>query len=282
MDSFTASDGLHLGYCVDDFTDPWKKAPILLLLHAAMGSARRYYAWVPPLCRHYRVVRMDLRGHGSSEVPPADRELTLERLVRDVIELMDHLGCAERPYRRQFGRRLSRPAIGDEPCRAGAQPDAVRLDPGPQEQPGAELDPADCRRKGMRAFLAETIADRLAARPGRSGPRRVVSRRGGKERSGLYRQIRAADGELRLERRARIASTARPSSSCRAPSRSARPRITSRSAGLSGMSRCGSMTARRTISATPSPTAAPAMCSIFLPAASGSVSDGIESVSVRA
>ena len=46
VDSFTASDGIRLGYCIDDFTDPWKPAPILLLLHAAMGSARRYYAWI--------------------------------------------------------------------------------------------------------------------------------------------------------------------------------------------------------------------------------------------
>src|SRR5437879_11272654 len=91
MDSFKASDGVQLGYCIDDFTDPWKQAPVLLLLHAAMGSMRRYYAWVPPLSRHYRVVRMDLRGHGSSQVPPADRELTLDRLVRDVIELLAHL-----------------------------------------------------------------------------------------------------------------------------------------------------------------------------------------------
>jgi len=75
VDSFTASDGIRLGYCIDDFTDPWKEAPVLLLLHAAMGSARRYYAWVPPLSRHYRVVRMDLRGHGSSQIPRADRAL---------------------------------------------------------------------------------------------------------------------------------------------------------------------------------------------------------------
>src|SRR4029077_19830624 len=82
-----------LAYYVDDFTEPWKKAPILLLLHAAMGSARRYFAWVPPLSRHYRVVRMDLRGHGNSQVPPTDRELTLERLVADVAELMDNIDC---------------------------------------------------------------------------------------------------------------------------------------------------------------------------------------------
>src|SRR5487761_1306467 len=91
MASFTTTDGLRLAYMIDDFTDPWKRTPTLLLLHAAMGSARRYFAWVPALARHYRVVRMDLSGHGGSEIPPADRALTLERLVGDVAELLDHL-----------------------------------------------------------------------------------------------------------------------------------------------------------------------------------------------
>src|SRR5215472_12171832 len=89
--NFNASDGLSLAYYVDDFTDPWKKAPTLLLLHAAMGSARRYFAWVPHLAREWRVVRLDLRGHGQSQVPPADQPLTLDRLVLDVAELLDHL-----------------------------------------------------------------------------------------------------------------------------------------------------------------------------------------------
>ena len=65
----------------------------LLLLHAAMGSSKRWYAAVPALCRHYRVVRMDLRGHGESQVPPADPPLTMDRLVQDVRELLDQLGC---------------------------------------------------------------------------------------------------------------------------------------------------------------------------------------------
>ena len=85
---------VRLAYTIDDFTDPWLKAPTLLLLHAAMGHSRRYYAWVPRLCRHYRVVRMDLRGHGASAVPPAEPPLTMERLVQDIAELLDHLGLA--------------------------------------------------------------------------------------------------------------------------------------------------------------------------------------------
>src|SRR5512143_225671 len=87
-----ASDGTRLAYVVDDWTDPWSEPETLVLLHAAMGSSRRLYAWVPHLARDLRVVRMDLRGHGGSEVPSASVPLTLERLARDVIDLLDQLG----------------------------------------------------------------------------------------------------------------------------------------------------------------------------------------------
>jgi 3-oxoadipate enol-lactonase len=93
MPYFTASDGTKIAYYVDDSTPPWKKPDTLLLLHAAMGSAKRYFAWVPRLSGHYRVVRMDMRGHGASEVPATDKPLNMQRLVSDVIELLDEVGC---------------------------------------------------------------------------------------------------------------------------------------------------------------------------------------------
>jgi pimeloyl-ACP methyl ester carboxylesterase len=93
--TFITSDGIRLAYNVDDFTDPWKPPVTLLLLHAAMGSAKRWYAAVPSLCRQYRVVRLDLRGHGDSQVPPENPPLSMDRLVQDVRELLDHIGCAQ-------------------------------------------------------------------------------------------------------------------------------------------------------------------------------------------
>lgn len=90
--TFKTSDGLSIHYVVDDFTDPWRKADTLVMLHSAMSSARRYYSLVPTLARHCRVVRMDLRGHGESEVPAADSVLDMPRLVEDVKELFDALG----------------------------------------------------------------------------------------------------------------------------------------------------------------------------------------------
>lgn len=88
-----ASDGTALCYRVDDFTPPWKEPRTLILLHSAMGSSVRWFSMVPKLAQHFRVIRPDLRGHGASDVPGSDQELTMERLVRDVVELMDALGC---------------------------------------------------------------------------------------------------------------------------------------------------------------------------------------------
>ena len=89
---FQASDGLKLAYYVDDFTKPWKEAPTLVLLHSAMGHSGRFFSMVPPFLDNYRVVRMDLRGHGQSEVPSESPPLSMERLIKDAVELLDHLG----------------------------------------------------------------------------------------------------------------------------------------------------------------------------------------------
>jgi 3-oxoadipate enol-lactonase len=93
MQKFKASDGLEIAYVVDDYTDPWRESETLILVHAAMGSSKRFYAWVPHLARDFRVVRIDMRGHGESQIPGSD-QLSKERLVLDVVELADHIGAA--------------------------------------------------------------------------------------------------------------------------------------------------------------------------------------------
>ena len=162
MADFTAGDGLRLAYYIDDFTNPWSQAPTVLLLHAAMGSARRYFAWVPHLARHYRVVRLDLRGHGASQVPPADRPLALDRLVADVAELLDRLGCATahivgNSAGGYLGQQLAmtRPERVASLCLFGSTP-GLKNSQAPSWIP-------QIAAKGLRGFLAETIRDRLAA-----------------------------------------------------------------------------------------------------------------------
>ena len=92
MKRFTTPDGQEVAWYVDDFTDPWREPDTVVLLHAAMGSARRWFQWVPPLSRRYRVVRMDLRGHGNSPVPDPAAEFSLNHLVKDAVQLLDEAG----------------------------------------------------------------------------------------------------------------------------------------------------------------------------------------------
>jgi pimeloyl-ACP methyl ester carboxylesterase len=82
----------QLYYEVADFTDPWKSADTILLHHSAFATMRRYYAWVPLLSRHFKVVRFDIRGHGDSSAVPEDYQWSIDVLAGDVARLMDHLG----------------------------------------------------------------------------------------------------------------------------------------------------------------------------------------------
>lgn len=91
-ETFTSRDGMKIAYYVDDFTDPWTQPDTVLLLHAAMGNARRWFKWLPTLARRYRVVRMELRGHGASQIPKPEQDFSLALLVSDALELLDKLG----------------------------------------------------------------------------------------------------------------------------------------------------------------------------------------------
>jgi 3-oxoadipate enol-lactonase len=83
----------RLYYELDDFTDPWKEAPAILLQHGYARSSRFWRAWVPYLSRFYKVVRPDLRGLGQSGKDfDLGRGINLEAYLRDFTDLIDHLG----------------------------------------------------------------------------------------------------------------------------------------------------------------------------------------------
>lgn len=167
--TFTASDGLRLAYYIDDNTDPWANAPTLLMLHAAMGNAERFYAWVPMLSRHYKVVRLDLRGHGNSATPTPDSTFDMARLVKDTLELLDLLSCKSahvvgNSAGGYIGQNL-----------AMAHPERVRSlilfgsTPGLRNSQAATWIPR-IAKDGIRKFLMDTIEDRFV--PG-TDPRKV-------------------------------------------------------------------------------------------------------------
>lgn len=67
-------------------------APPLVLIHGLGLDARVWQALMPSLVGH-RVLRLDLRGHGGSDTPPAP--YALGRLIRDVERLMDHFALKD-------------------------------------------------------------------------------------------------------------------------------------------------------------------------------------------
>jgi pimeloyl-ACP methyl ester carboxylesterase len=157
---FTSSDGLKLAYFVDDFSDPWKESSVLLLLHSAMGNAHRFYAWVPRLSRRYKVVRMDLRGFGESQVPGEDVPLTMERLVQDTAELLDHIGCdSAHIVGNSAGGYIGQNLAMTSPARVRSLA-LFGSTPGLKNSQAASWLPR-VARDGLRKFLADTIADRF-------------------------------------------------------------------------------------------------------------------------
>ncbi|MCE9641712.1 MAG: alpha/beta hydrolase [Betaproteobacteria bacterium] len=160
MERMTTSDALRIAYTVDDYTDPWTAAPTVVLLHSAMSSSRRLYAMVPHLARRFRVVRMDIRGHGESDIPRADQPLTLARLTQDVLELLDHLRV-DRAHLLGVsgGGYLAQQIAIHHPARA-ASILLFASRPGFKDSNGAKWIP-EMERIGLRAFIAETLEERL-------------------------------------------------------------------------------------------------------------------------
>jgi 3-oxoadipate enol-lactonase len=82
----TTGDDVRIAYRFDGAAD----LPVLILSNSI---ATNYHMWdgeVDALSRHFRVLRYDTRGHGESGVPAG--AYSLDRLGRDVLELMDALG----------------------------------------------------------------------------------------------------------------------------------------------------------------------------------------------
>lgn len=83
----------HIHYEIDDFTDPWTTPEVVLMMHGNLECSAAWYAWVPVLARHFRVIRPDMRGYGQSTPPvPADYPWTIDVPIDDFIQLMDQLG----------------------------------------------------------------------------------------------------------------------------------------------------------------------------------------------
>ncbi|MSP98032.1 MAG: alpha/beta hydrolase [Betaproteobacteria bacterium] len=81
-----------LHYRIDDHTDEWKNAPVMILQHGYGRSSRFWYAWVPYLTRHFRVVRPDLRGLGESPVDfDLETGLSIDAYIEDLLAIISEV-----------------------------------------------------------------------------------------------------------------------------------------------------------------------------------------------
>jgi len=70
--------------------------PLLVLVHALGTDHGMWDPQMPALLRHFRVLRLDLRGHGASDASAGD--YTIAQLGRDVLAAVDAAGYASFAY----------------------------------------------------------------------------------------------------------------------------------------------------------------------------------------
>lgn len=88
-----------LYYELDDYTDPWRNAPCIVLQHGFARSSVFWFQWVPYLARFYKVIRPDLRGFGrSSKDFDLNTGIAVDAYLDDLEAILDHAGAASVHY----------------------------------------------------------------------------------------------------------------------------------------------------------------------------------------
>ena len=82
----TTGDNVRIAYRFDGA----EHLPVLILSNSIGTSYHMWDGEVDALSQQFRVLRSDARGHGKSSVPAG--AYSLDRLGRDVLEMMDALG----------------------------------------------------------------------------------------------------------------------------------------------------------------------------------------------
>jgi 3-oxoadipate enol-lactonase len=71
-------------------------APLVTFNHSLATNLSLWQLQLPALLSGYRVLRLDMRGHGGSSAPPAP--YSMQMLAADVVGLLDHLGVQRTHY----------------------------------------------------------------------------------------------------------------------------------------------------------------------------------------
>ncbi|MEZ4647131.1 MAG: 2-succinyl-6-hydroxy-2,4-cyclohexadiene-1-carboxylate synthase [Chloroflexota bacterium] len=88
-------NGVTYAYEITGQGDP------LLLLHGFTGSSQSWAEHVPALAQHYRVITLDILGHGRSASPADPARYTMEKVAEDVTAVLQQLEAREGHNTRQ-------------------------------------------------------------------------------------------------------------------------------------------------------------------------------------
>jgi 2-succinyl-6-hydroxy-2,4-cyclohexadiene-1-carboxylate synthase len=159
--------------------------PALLLVHGFTGCAA---AWPPPvrsaLERQFRVIAVDLPGHGASPPRVEPEDWALERVVAELCEVLD--ACGERRalwVGYSMGGRLALGAAVLHPQRVaalvleGASPGLRTARERAERRAADEQLAAALERDGLQAFVAHWLAQPLFATQRALGPERLEAER---------------------------------------------------------------------------------------------------------
>jgi pimeloyl-ACP methyl ester carboxylesterase len=93
-------DGASIGYSVDSALAAWEKPAQTLVMHHGVGFNRdAWKRWLPQLLgAGYKVIRLDMRGHGKSTRPASGYRWTTDQFLDDLNAVLD----AERVERTHF------------------------------------------------------------------------------------------------------------------------------------------------------------------------------------
>lgn len=110
----TAADGTRLRYDVHGVGEP------LLLIHGQSLDHTMWEGVHADLAAHHRVIRMDMRGTGGSDVP-LDTSYSMDLLARDALAVLDAVGVERaHVYGFSMGGKVAQALAGLAPERLGA------------------------------------------------------------------------------------------------------------------------------------------------------------------
>ena len=184
------ADGAELFYKIDDFTDPWTEPETIVLHHGMAKNHKMWFGWMPVLARHYRVVRLDMRGMGQSSVPEPGYPWSLDNFADDLLGLLDGLGLDK-------VHLIGETVGGSIAMRFATLHQERLLSLCVCTSPTSFLDPHHVERSALihRAGVAAWMARVVWTESGDDGPATIIPVADG-------RLEVAANGEMRVDRKA--------------------------------------------------------------------------------